>query len=129
MLEKAKGTLINSLQQDLQDQIDSTDAKKRIREDTIKQLIQFLGQNELQVPRSDDWAEPAIPISVLQSLAKSTQESLQSVFELMKKSSKAIQEEEHATVALEECEKKEYIDSQQTYTRIMADTDDIYILL
>ena len=72
LLEKAKGTLIDLLQRDLQDQIDLTDAKKRIREDTIKQLIQFLGQNQLQVPRSDDWAEPAIPISVLQSLAKST---------------------------------------------------------
>ena len=72
LLEKAKGTLINSLQQDLQDQINSTDAKKRIREDTIIQLIQFLGQNELQISRSDDWADPAIPISVLQSWAKST---------------------------------------------------------
>ena len=110
LLEKAKGTLINSLQKDLQDQIDSTDAKKRIREDTIRQLIQFLGQNELHVPRSDDWAEPAIPIIVLQSWAKSTQESLQSVYELMNKSSKAFQEEEHATVEVEECEKKEYID-------------------
>ena len=47
----------------------------------------------------------------------------------MNKSSKAIQEEEHATVALKECEKKEYIDSQQTYTRRMADTDDIYLAL
>ena len=122
MLEKAKGTLIDSLQRDLQDQIDSTDAKKRIREDTIRQLIQFLGQNELQVPRFDDWAEPAIHISVLHNLAKSTQESLQSVCKLMKKSSKAIQEEEHATVALKECEKKEYIDSQQIYNRRMADT-------
>ena len=81
------------------------------------------------MPRSDDWAEPAIPISVLQSLAKSTQENLQSVCELMNKSSRAIQEEEHATLALKECEKKEYIDSQQTYTRRMADTDDIYLAL
>ena len=125
LLEMAKRTLIDSLQRDLQDQIDSTDAKKRIREDTIKQLIQFLGQNELQVPMSDDWAEPPIPISVLKSLAKSTQENLQSVCELMNKSSRAIQEEDHATVALEECENKEYIDSQQTYTRKMADNNDI----
>ena len=72
--------------------------------------------------------DPAIPISVLQSLAKSTQENLQSVCELMNKSSKAIQEE-HATVELEECEKKEYIDSQQTYTRRMADINDIYLAL
>ena len=72
LLEKAKGTLINALQKDLQDQINSTDAKNRIREDTIRQLIRFLRENELHVPRSDDWAEPAIPISVLQSLAKST---------------------------------------------------------
>ena len=47
----------------------------------------------------------------------------------MNKSSRAIQEEEHATLALKECEKKEYIDSQQTYTRRMADTDDIYLAL
>ena len=43
LLEKAKGNLI-----------DSMDAKKGIRKDTIGQLIQFLGQNELYTPRSDD---------------------------------------------------------------------------
>ena len=47
----------------------------------------------------------------------------------MSKSSRASKEEVQATVALEECEKKEYIDSQQTYTRRMADTDDIYLAL
>ena len=47
----------------------------------------------------------------------------------MNKSSRVSQEEDQATVALEECEKKEYIDSQQTYTRRMADTDDIYLAL
>ena len=83
----------------------------------------------MYTPKTEELIDPAIPISVLQSLAKSTQENLQSVCELMNKSSKAIQEEEHATVALEECEKKEYIDSQQTYTRRMADTNDIYLTL
>ena len=83
----------------------------------------------MYTPRSDDLVEPAIPISVLQSLAKPTLENLQSVCELMSKSSRASQEEDQATVALEECEKKEYIDSQQTYTRRMADTDDIYLAL
>ena len=62
-------------------------------------------------------------------MAKPTLENLQSVCELMSKSSRASQEEDQATVALEECEKKEYIDSQQTYTRRMADTDDIYLAL
>ena len=128
-METAKRALIDSLQGDLQDQIDSADTKNRVREDTIRQLIRFLRENELHVPRSDDWAEPAIPISVLQSLAKSTQDNLQSVCELMNKTSKAIQEEEHATLALKECEEKEYKDSQQTYTRRMADIDDIYLAL
>ena len=105
------------------------DAKRGIRKDTIGQLIQFLGQNELYTPRSDDLIEPAIPTSILQSLAKPTLENLQSVCELMNKSSKAIQEEEQETIALKECEKKEYIDSQQTYTRRMANTDDIYLAL
>ena len=129
LLEKAKGNLIGSFQEELHYQVNSTDAKKRIKKDTKGQLIQFLGQNELYTPRSDDWVEPAIPISVLQSIAKPTLENLQSVCELMSKSSRASQEEDQATVALEECEKKEYIDSQQTYTRRMADTNDIYLAL
>ena len=103
MLEKAKGNLIGSFQEELRYQVDSMDAKKGIRKDTIGQLNQFLGQNELYTPRSDDWVEPAIPISVLQSLAKPTLENLQSVCEIMSKSSRAIQEEDQATVALEEC--------------------------
>ena len=128
-METAKRALVDSLQGELWDQIESADAKNRVREDTIRQLIRFLRENELHVPRSDDWAQPAIPISVLQSLAKSTQDNLQSVCELMNKSSKAIQEEEHAALALKECEEKEYKDSQQTYTRRMADIDDIYLTL
>ena len=47
----------------------------------------------------------------------------------MSKSSKASQEEDQATIALEECEKKEYIKIPQTYTRRMADPDDIYLAL
>ena len=111
LLETTKRALIDSLQGDLQDQINSADTKNRVREDTIRQLIWFLRENELHVPRSDDWAEPAIPISVLQSLAKSTQDSLQAVCELMNKTSKATQEKGHATLALKECEEEEYEDS------------------
>ena len=83
----------------------------------------------MYTPRSDDWIEPAIPVSVLQSLAKPTLDNLQSVCELMSKFSKASQEEDQAKIALEECEKKEYIEIPQTYTRRMADTDDIYLAL
>ena len=47
----------------------------------------------------------------------------------MSKSSKASQEEDQAKLTLEECEKKEYIKISQTYTRRMADTNDIYLAL
>ena len=106
LLEKAKGNLIGSFQEELQYQVDSTDAKKGIRKDTIGKLIQFLGQNEFYTPRSDDWVEQAIPISVLQSLVKPTLENLQSVCELMSKPLWAIQEEDQAKVTLEEYEKR-----------------------
>ena len=129
LLEKAKRNLIGSLQDELWHQVDSANAKKEIRKDTIGQLFQFLGQNELYTPKPEELIEPAIPISVLQSLAKPTLDNLQSVCELMSKSSKASQEEDQATIALEECEKKEYIKIPQTYTRRMADPDDIYLAL
>ena len=89
LLETAKRALIDSLQGELWDQIESADTKNRVREDTIRQLIWFLRENELHVPRSDDQTQPAIPISVLQSLAKSTQDNLQTVCGLMNKTSKA----------------------------------------
>ena len=47
----------------------------------------------------------------------------------MNKTSKATQEEEHATLTLKECEENKYKDSQQTYTRRMADIDYIYLPL
>ena len=84
-METAKRALVDTLQGELWDQIESADAKNRVREDTIRQLIQFLRENELHVPRSDNWTEPAIPISVLQSLAKSTQGNLQTVCRLINK--------------------------------------------
>ena len=43
LLEKAKRNLIGSLQEELQHQVDSANAKKDIRKDTIGHLIQFLG--------------------------------------------------------------------------------------
>ena len=129
LLETAKRALIDSLQGDLQDQIESADAKNRVREDTIRQLIWFLRENELHVPRSDDWTEPAIPISVLQSLAKSTQDNLQTVGGLINKTSKAAQEEEHATLELKNYMENEYKDSQKIYTRRIADIDDACLAL
>ena len=101
----------------------------RVREDTIIQIIQFLRENEFHVPRSDNWTEPAIPISVLQSLTKSTQDNLQTVCGLINKTSKAAQEEEHATLELKNCMENKYKDSQQTYMRRIADLDDAYIAL
>ena len=99
-LETAKRALVNSLQEELWDQIKSADTENKFREDTIRQLIRFLRENELHVPKSDDWIEPAIPISVLQSLAKSTQDNLQAVGGLINKTSKATKEEKHATLEL-----------------------------
>ena len=129
LLETAKRALIDSLQGELWDQIESADTKNRVREDTNRQLIWFLRENELHVPRSDDWAEPAIPISVLQSLAKSTQGNLQIVYGLMNKTSKAAQEEELATLELKNCMKNNNKDSQQTNTWRIADIDDAYLAL
>ena len=54
-LEAAKRALVNALQGELWNQIKSADARDKVREDTIRQLIQFLRENELHVPRSDIW--------------------------------------------------------------------------
>ena len=83
----------------------------------------------MHVPRLDNWTEPAISISVLQSLAKPTQDNLQTVCGLINKTSKAAKEEEHATLELNNCMENEYKDSQQTFTRRIADLDDAYIAL
>ena len=104
------------LQEELWDQIKSEDTENKFREDTIRQLIRVLRENELHVPKSDDWTEPAIPISVLQSLTKSTQDNLQTVCGLINKTSKAAKEEEHANLELKNCMENEYKDTQQTYT-------------
>ena len=87
-LEFAKRALIDTLQGELWNQIESAETKDKIREDTIRQLIQFLRENEYHVPKSKDWAEPAIYISVLQSLAKQTQDNPQVVCRLINKTSK-----------------------------------------
>ena len=71
-LEFAKRALIDTLQGELCSPIKSAETKDKIREDTIRQLIQFLRENELHAPKSEDWTEPAIYITVLQSLAKQT---------------------------------------------------------
>ena len=129
ILETAKRLLVDTLQGELWNQIESADARDKVREDTIRQLIQFLRENELHVPRSEDWTEPAISISVLQSLAKQTQDNLQTVCGLINKASKASKEEEHATLELNNCKETEYKDSQQTFTRRIADLDEAYIAL
>ena len=69
-LEFAKRALIDTLQSELSSTIESAETKDKVREDTIKQLIHFLKENELHIPKSEDWTEPAIYISVLQSLTK-----------------------------------------------------------
>ena len=82
----------------------------------------------MHVPKSEDWAEPAIYISVLQSLTKQTQDNLQAVCRLINKTSKASKEEEHANLELDNCE-TEYKDSQETLAHNIADLDQTYIAL
>ena len=74
-LEVAKKTLIDTLQEELSNTIESAseETKEKFREDTIKQLIHFLKEDELHTPKSKDWTEPVIYISVLQTLTKQTQ--------------------------------------------------------
>ena len=69
-LEFAKKALIDTLQEELSFTVESAETMDKCREDTIKQLIHFLKENELHAPKSKDWTEPAIYISVLQSLTK-----------------------------------------------------------
>ena len=47
----------------------------------------------------------------------------------MNKTSKAAQEQEHATLELKNCMENKYKNSQQTYTRRIADIDDAYLAL
>ena len=82
----------------------------------------------MHTPKSKDWTEPAIYISVLQSLAKQTQDNLQAVCRLIKKTSKASKEEEHANLELNNCE-TEYKDSQETLAHRIADLNQVYIAL
>ena len=51
-LEVAKRDFVDTLQGELWNQIKSADTRDKIREDTIRQLIQFLRENELHEPRS-----------------------------------------------------------------------------
>ena len=68
----------------------------KIREDTIKRLIQFLKEDKLVTTRSENWTEPAIHISVFQSLTKQTQERLHAIYRLADKASKSSEEKEEA---------------------------------
>ena len=73
-------------------------------------------------PKSEDWAELAIYISVLQSLTKQMQDNLQAVCQLINKTSKASKEEEHENLELNNCE-TEYKVSQETLAHKIANLD------
>ena len=81
-LEFAKKTLIDTLQEELSNPTESEgeESMDKIREDTIKQLIHFLKEDKLVTTRSENWPEPAIHISVFQSLTKQTQERLHAIY-------------------------------------------------
>ena len=115
ILETAKRALISSLQEKLRDKTELADTDKKSREHTIKQLIHFLKDNELRVPRSNNWTEPAIPVSVLPLLAKTMQDNLQTVGEHMNQASKAAKEEDQATLELRKYMEDQYSDSHHTY--------------
>ena len=76
----------------------------KIREDTIKQLIHFLKEDKLVTTRSENWPEPAIHISVFQSLTKQTQERMHTIYWLADRASKASEEEEQAKLDLDSYE-------------------------
>ena len=110
VLEFAKRALIDTLQCELWNQIESAETKDKIGEDTIRQLIQFLRENELHIPRSDNRTKPVISISVLKSLTEPTQDNLQTVSGLINKTSRAAKEVEHANLELNNCMENEYKD-------------------
>ena len=97
------------------------DTNNGSRERTIKQLIHFLKDNELHVTKSNNEAEPAIPIMVLLLLAKTMQDSLQAVGELMNKAVKAAKEEDQVTLELKNYMADQYSDSHQTYKQRLVD--------
>ena len=126
--EFAKRALIDTLQGELSSAIELAETKDKVREDTIKQLIHFLKENELHIPKSRDWTEPAIYISVLQSLTKQTQDNLHAICRLINKTLKASEEEEQAKLELKNCE-AEYMDPHETLTYKMAELNQPYIAL
>ena len=103
-LEFAKRALIDTLQEELSSTVESAGTKDKFREDTIKQLIHFLKEDELPTPKSENWTEPAIHISILQTLTRQTQEKLHTIYWLADKTSKASEEEEQAKLELDNCE-------------------------
>ena len=105
-LEFAKKTLIDTLQEELSNptESDGEESMDKIREDTIKWLIHFLKEDRLVTTRSENWTEPAIHISVFQSLTKQTQERLHAIYRLTDRASKASEEEEQAKIDLDNCE-------------------------
>ena len=127
-MEFAKRALIDTLQGELSSTIESAETKDKVREDTIKQLIPFLKENELHIPKSRDWTEPAIYISVLQSLTKQTQDNLHAICWLINKTSKASEEEEQAKLELNNCE-AEYKDAHEPLAFKMAKLNRTYIAL
>ena len=114
LLETAKRVLISLLQEELRDNIEVADTNNKFKESTIKQLIHVFKDNELHVPKANNWVEPVIPIRILPFLAKTTQDNLQTVGELMNKAVKAAKEEDQATLELRKYMEDQYSDSHQT---------------
>ena len=56
LLESAKRVLISSLQEELRDNIEVVDTNNKFKESTIKQLIHAFKDNELHVPKANNWA-------------------------------------------------------------------------
>ena len=100
----------------------------RIREDTIKRLIHFLKEDKLVTTRSENWTEPAIQISVFQSLTKQTQERLHAIYRLADRASKASEDKEQANLDLDNCE-AEYKEVHGPLVDKMTRVNETYVTL
>ena len=128
--EFAKKTLIDTLQKELSNPAESEgeESMDKIREDTIKRLICFLKEDRLMTPRSENGTEPAIHISVFQTLTKQTQDRLHAIYCLADKASKASEEEEQAKLEQDNCE-AEYEEVHGPLADKMTRLNETYITL
>ena len=79
-------------------------------------------------PRSENWTEPAIHISVFQTLTKQNQERLHAKYRLADKASKASEEEEQAKLDLDNCE-AEYEEVHGPLVDKMTRVNEAYVTL